>query len=119
MIDLNLQNVEELIFHDNKVQDLLPDFNYLFYQWRLARLSSTLKALAKRSLIDFLNGLTNEHLELLAIYFGTKVTLDKVDSHIVRNYIFEIDKIDLDKVEGYQNFSVFRDKDRLYICFWR
>jgi len=120
-VDLNLNNVEEVIFRDKKLQNLLPEFKDLFNQWKFAMTTPGFGALAKRTRMDFLNKLTPEHLNILQRYFGSQVLVDKMNYHTILNYHFNLEEVDteLNRVEGFQNFSVFRDETHLYISFWR
>jgi len=46
-MEINLQNIEEIIFLDKKVQEHLPEYRYLFDQWNLAHRVSGLKQMAQ------------------------------------------------------------------------
>jgi len=121
-VDLNLNNVEELIFRDKDCQNLLPEFKGCFSQWRFAVTTPGFRALGKRTLIDFLNDLTSEHIMVLCKYFGTReMTVDKLNYHTILNYEFDLEGLDteLNRVESFQNFSLSRDESRVYISFWR
>jgi hypothetical protein len=121
-VDLNLNNVEELIFRDKKCRDLLPDFKDCFRQWQFAVTTPGFGALGKRTLIDFLNDLTSEHIVVLCEYFGTRtMSVDKLNYHTILNYEFNLEGLDteLNRVESFQNFSLSRDESRVYISFWR
>jgi len=118
---LNLHNTEELMFHDKEVQKLLPEFQDLFNQWKFAFVTPGFKALGKKSVMDLLNGLTSEHVEILEKHFKSKVTISKMDYHVVRNCKFELTEVELGlkNMEGFPYFCVSRDKEQVYISFWR
>lgn len=120
MLTINLQNIEDLVFLDKKLQSQLPEFRHFFDQWRLAQHAPALRPMGRRAMLDLLNSLDN-HNALLSRYFGTSVTIDKLDYHLVKNYDFPLEGIEteINKVEGYMNFSAYRDKDHFYISFWR
>ena len=54
-MEINLKNIEEIIFFDKKIQLLLPEFRHFFDQWQLGQHIPGMKALAKRSVLDVLN----------------------------------------------------------------
>ena len=118
MINLNLQNVEELVFYDKKIQQLLPEFKNLFNSWALA-VQSSLRGIAKKSISDFLNQLTPEHIKILENYFSANLEIDKLDYRIVRNYSFPLDEINLDNVDTFSNVFLSRDDKQVHISFWR
>ena len=121
MLNLNLNNVEELVFFDKTLQNLLPEFRYLFDQWKLAKMSPALRTLGKRTLMDFMNDIGKEHIQILEHHFKTKVTIDKLDYHVVRNYTFSASELEgeLNKIKGFANFSTHRDGNQVYLSFWR
>ena len=120
-MEINLNNIEELIFYDKKLYKLLPEFKHFFDQWILAKRHPELRQLGRRSVIDLLNSLENEHIAILDNYFNAKVTLDKLDYHLVQNYDFNLNEAEekLSELKGFSNFSSYRNGDRLYISFWR
>jgi hypothetical protein len=123
MIVINLQNVEELIFFDKEAHKLFPDSKVYFDQWTLAQRIPSLRSLGKRSVIDFLNSVTDEGIERLESYFEDSVTLELIDYHIVKTYSFNVEgaEEELNSVPtvGYNNFNVSRNKNIVNITFWR
>ena len=118
MIILNLSNIEDLIFYDNKVKQKLPDFSDTFKQWAFAKQFSNFRQLVKRTLSDFLGSLTEQHIEILSQYFGTNVSIDNLDYHIVKNHTFDVDTTHLQEMIGF-TLSISRYRDNIYVTFWR
>ena len=123
MIVINLQNVEELIFFDKEAHKLFPDSKVYFDQWMLAQRIPSLRSLGKRSVIDFLNSVTDEGIERLESYFEDSVTLELIDYHIVKTYSFNVEdaeeELNSASTVGYNNFNVSRNKNIVNITFWR
>ena len=84
MLNLNLTNVEELVFYDKKLQASLSEFSNLFNVWTFS-LRAGLGPIGKKAVMDFLNGLKENHLEILEKYFNDTITVERSDYHIVRN----------------------------------
>ena len=120
-MEINLNNIEELIFYDKKLCKLLPELKHCFDQWTLAKRFPELRPMGRRAIMDLLNSLENEHIAILENYFNTKITLDKLDYHLVKNYDFSLDEAEekLSEIKGFANFSSYRNGDRLYLSFWR
>lgn len=122
-IEINIQNVEDLIFYDQKLQKLLPEFSGLFGQWKLAKQYPDLRSLGKRSIIEFLNKVTDEQTKIIEKYLGARVKFARIDSRIVRNYKFELENFEgsLGELEtdGFSNFFLTRNESQIYISFWR
>jgi hypothetical protein len=120
-MELNLQNVEEVIFFDKNLQSLLPEFRHLFDQWSLSKRVPGLQTLGKRTIIEFLNSLKIEHVRRLEEYVGTTILIDKIDGRLVQHHEGGLDLIETDlcKFVGFQDFCVHRDADKAYITYWR
>lgn len=121
---LNFQNVEKLIFHNEEINFNLPrELHNYVYTWQMARKASFLRQTAKKAVFDFLNALTEEHLDLLSELFEEPTSVEKIDYKTVRNYKIPISKFDicekLCEIEGYNYFTTWRDSDYLYISMWR
>lgn len=84
-------------------------------------MSPSLKSLGQKCVIDLLNSLDKSHVVVLSSYFGSEVTIDKIDYKIVKNVICDLDtaELELSEIQGFQNLAFSRDKDHLYVCFWR
>ena len=123
MIVINLQNVEELIFFNKETYELFPDSKVYFDQWMLAQRIPSLRSLGKRSVIDFLNSVTDEGIERLESYFEDSVTLELIDYHIVKTHSFNVENIEKElnstPTAGYNNFNISRNKNIVNITFWR
>lgn len=120
-MELNLQNIEDVLFFDKSAQSLLPEFRHLFDQWMLAKRVPGMQNLGKRTAIDLLNSLQAEHVRRLEEYFGTTILLDKIDGHLVKHHEGDLDFLEeeLCQYVGFKDFSVHRDAGRAYITYWR
>jgi hypothetical protein len=122
MIFLNIQNIEDLIFNNHKIRNLLPDLRHIIDQWTLSKYGM-LRSLKLRSLADMLNSLTPEHIKLLEKHFCDTIAIDKIDYNIVKNIIISLEPNEIEKVlpsfNGFDNIAISRDAKQLYISFWR
>ena len=119
MIILNINNVEDLIFYDSNIKKLLPEFTDMFRQWAFTKEYVGFRQLTKRTICDFLEALQESDIVILERYFGTKVSIDKMDYRTVKNVELDPDYAELEIQEDGFNFSIYRNKDRLYATFWR
>jgi hypothetical protein len=124
MIQLNFSNVEELIFFNKEVQNLLSIEKFsIFEQWRMAKRISFLSSIGKQAILDFLNTLNEEDIFILEKYFNEKIEVEKLNYTVVHNLIIPISESHicnyLCKTEGYNYFSTWRDEENLHITFWR
>lgn len=122
MIEINLNNIEELIFFDKNIQKQLPEFSHLFHQYRLAKMTPVLKTLGQKSVVDLLNGLKPEHMEIIRNYFNEEVTLTNIDYHIVKNIESSCDEleINLQEIEWLNpQFCIDSNGNQVYLSVWR
>jgi hypothetical protein len=65
--------------------------------------------------------MNDEHTKILSRYFNTKVIVDNLDYHIVKHFDYSLEDTydQLKQLEGFSNFSTYRNGDLLYISFWR
>jgi hypothetical protein len=123
MIRINIHNVEDVIFKNNEIWKQLPEIRYLRDQWRMSKISPIFKAMAKKSMIDFLNKVNLDQEKIISKQLGTSVTIDKLDYHLINNLDFHIDdaefELSLISEELYSYFTTYRKGDRIYATFWR
>jgi hypothetical protein len=122
MININLKNIEELVFKNPKVKSLFPDLRHLFDQWLLSYRFPALDTMRKQTIIDLLNALDGPHVEKLARLFGDMVYIEKLDHHIVKNINFSTNESierELTKHGSYTNIALSRSANQVYITMWR
>lgn len=123
MVQINIQNVEELIFYNKEIWKKMPELVHLRDQWRMSKMTPILRAMGRKALLDFLKSAKNIHEDILSDHFKTEVTIDKIERHLVKNIEFSLDDFDeyedFEFNEVYTSYSVFRDDKKVYITFWR
>lgn len=120
MLSLNIKNVEHLIFYDRPTRLLLSDLNSFFKAWETDSIKG-LRSNVKKTLCDFLNSLDEKHINLLEKHFGETVKVDKIDYNLIKCFTSSLSEAEclLCGYKGYNNFTISRDGDYVYICFWR
>lgn len=116
-----MHNAEELIFYDDKLKKLLPEFDDLFRQWAFTKQYTGFRQLNKRTVSDLLNSIQQEQLDVLEKYLGTKVTIDKLDYKVIKNMAFDINddiELQLNNIDDF-NLAIHRDENSLFMTFWR
>lgn len=119
MLILNPQNVEELIFYNKSLQQMLPEFRNTFSTWHLGKLMPSLRNLIQKSIFEFLDNIKDEHIKKLEEYFHTTIKIVNFDPHLVKSYSFDLQDCDLNEIELYENWFIWRDASKLYIDSWR
>lgn len=119
---IDIQNVEELIFYNKPLQKRLTDFQNTFDQWTLGKRVPQLGFLSQRAKLTFLESVQDEHLDIISEFLNEKVTTDPIDYHIGKNYTIPLEGLEewLLNHKGFNNnFCLGRDRDKVYISFWR
>jgi hypothetical protein len=125
MIEINIQNVEEIIFRNDEIWRELPDLRHLREQWRMSKISPILRAMGKKAILEFLNKVKKEHETAISKHLGTSVTIDKIDYHLVKSLELSIEDAELElnyleaEQPSYPYFGTYRKNDKIYITFWR
>jgi hypothetical protein len=117
-MEINLKNVEEIIFFDQKMSSILPEFRHFLDQWRLGKTIPALAALGSQSVLDLLNSIGPEQIKKLEEYFETEVIVNKFDKNIVKNHSMKIDD-SLCGYMGFKDFCIYRKDDQVSLTFWR
>jgi hypothetical protein len=119
-MEINLKNIEELIFFDKKLQDLLPEYRHIFDQWQIGQRVPGMKSLGQRSVFELLNSLGKKEISVLQNYFNDIIVLNRINNKIVDHYqSFFDDQNDLCQFFDYKDFCLTMDKDKFNITFWR
>lgn len=118
---INIQNVEDLIFHDKEIWKSIPDLVHLRDQWRISKMAPALRAMGRKAMLDFLSSAKSRHEDALSERFGQRVTIDRLDTSLVRSVEFSCSE-DFPEIvpdESYTGFSTHRKGDTVSLTFWR
>lgn len=117
-MEINLKNVEQIIFFDKKMREILPEFKHFFDQWNLGKMIPALSEMGSKSVLDLLNSLDTNHIQKLENYFGDSVIVNKINYNIVKSHEMLLGDSLCGFVE-YKDFCVHRNKENLSLTFWR
>ncbi len=119
-MEINLKNVEQLIFMDKSVQRLLPKYKYLFDQYNLSFMIPGMRSLAQRSVLDFLNAADGDAVAVLEGHFGQVVSIGKLQDALVEHYDCYIDDHEgLCAFSDFKEFCITRRGREAKLTFWR
>jgi hypothetical protein len=119
MVVLNITNVEKLIFQDDEIWKMIPDLSHMRDQWRISKLSPSLRPTGRRAMSDFLISAKNRYEGVISEKLGYNVTIDSIDNRVVTN--LELDSLDCDmQIQGfYSGFATYREGDRVFVTLWK
>lgn len=124
MVILNFQTVEELLFRNEEAQAVLPPyFASYFESWKLSKRIPALKQLGKSSVLDLLNGLQDEHVAALELFFGERIEVETLNYKAIRNVKIPLTDVEtcrcLCEASGFSYMNIWRDNRFLYVSMWR
>lgn len=117
-MEINLKNVEEIIFFDKKMHEILPEFRHFLDQWRLGKTIPALGGLGSKSVLELLNSLDETHIKRLEEHFGTSIIVMKIGPNIVKNHLIRKNDT-LCGFTEYKDFCISRNKEDVFLTFWR
>lgn len=124
---INFSNIEEIIFSNKEIVEELHEFSHIFYQWKISKISNSLKKISDECKLFILNNLKEDHVKRIEVILGTNIIIKKIDNNIIKNYKFNIHSIEKKmnelckngEIDGYKDFYMYRDKDSIEVSFWR
>jgi len=121
MIFLSINNIEELVFTDKKVREVLPSYKYLFDSYDLSKVSPALKQLGIRCFNDFLKKVNQNDLELLSKYLKNEIKVEFINTDCVKNIDCNFDEVEFYLPNNYNNIDlcVYRKGESLNITLWK
>lgn len=122
MIEINLQNIEELIFYNIKVQQNFPELYNTFQTWKIGNAVSSVKFLKQKAISEFCEKITDERKTKLENLLGDKIKFNILDPNLVKNYCFNLSILEkeLNNVKDkFEDFVVSRIADKISITLWK
>lgn len=121
MVKLDFAKAEELVFQDESMRRLLPEFAHLIDQYNLGVRVPPLRQLGKRSILEFLEKASASDLEVISRHVGYIVTKDDLDFQIVRNLDFKLENLcdSLCNCQPLTNLCISRNEETIQVTFWR
>jgi len=113
-----MNNVETLILKNKEIHNLLPDLKYIFDQWLMSYRLPFLRNLRQQAKLDLINYLSEKEIKILEAYFKETIAINKLDYNLVKNITIDLGQ-NLSDFDGFNNFTLSRDSDKIYITFWR
>lgn len=119
---INYNNVEEIFFYDSKLMESLPKLRGYWDQWKLSKVSPTLKPLGQRAKVDFINNLTSEEISKIELHFGQKISISKgLDYRLVSSHSCKINELEnlLSTLDPDGYVRMHREGDTINFLVWR
>lgn len=112
---INFFNIEEIIFFNKKLYPLLNNLRNILDSWQIGY-RFNLDNLRKQAKLDLLANL-KDYLPILEEFFKDSIILEDIQYNIVKNIELPIEDSCLNI--NFDNLCVSRDKDKIYLTFWR
>lgn len=120
MIQINLINVEELIFNQNVFKEKFLEFKHYFDQFERSKHFSFLKNSGTQAKIDLLKNLNKNHIEFIKNFYNEEIEIIKFDNDFCINIdsnIYELSE-KIDKI-NFNYFSIYRNNNDIKLTFFK
>jgi hypothetical protein len=120
-INLDYSNVEELVFENKRVMASLPQYKHLFDSWSLSKRVPTLKNLGQRSLLDFLESVTEDDVEIISIVTNKDVVFQELNLQIYFDIKSKLENLEneLSSVSNILDMCAYRNKNEVKVFLWK
>jgi hypothetical protein len=120
-ITLSFDNIENLVFSNNRVVASLPKYKDIFDSWMLSKRVPHLRNLHQKAILDFLQHVEDDELEIISII--NKVDITDVDRNFLRtkNIVCKPEELEfkLDKQLNIIGLALHRSKDEVKLLLWK
>jgi predicted phage-related endonuclease len=118
-MQIDFYNIEEKIFLEKRLQQLLPELKPLFDRWNFAKINGLFTFL-KSVENQLLDSLSEGHMSIIEEYYKETVIVNKNNTNIVKDYSYDLNEdFKLHKSREYKDFCISRDKNNVFLTFWR
>ena len=118
-MQIDFYNIEEKIFLEKRLQQLLPELKSLFDRWNFAKINGLFTFL-KSVENQLLDSLSEGHISIIEEYYKETVIINKNNTNIVKDYSYDLNEdFKLHKPREYKDFCISRDKNNVFLTFWR
>lgn len=95
MIQIGFHNAAELLFQNQLIRESLPRHKHLFDSWELSQKIPQMRSLGIRSIVDFLNNITDKEIEKISEIFKSPIDMMKIELNSFKNIVGTIDDFEL------------------------
>ncbi len=95
MIQIGFHNAAELLFQNQLVKNSLSRHKHLFDSWELSQKIPQMRSLGIRSVVDFLNNITDKEIEKISEIFKSPIEIMKIELNAYKNIVGTIDDFEL------------------------
>jgi hypothetical protein len=117
MIQIGFHNAAELLFQNQLIKNALPKHKHFFDSWELAQKIPQMRSLGIRSIVDFLNHLTEKEIETISEIFKSPIEIMKIELSSFKNISGNIEdfEMQLPLNINVSDFCVHRSKDKVSV----
>lgn len=117
MIQIGFHNAAEILFQNQLVKSSLIRHKHLFDSWELSQKIPQMRSLGIRSIVDFLNNVTNEEIEKISEIFKSPVEIMKIELNSYKNISGEINDFELQLPLNINvaDFCVYRKNNKVSV----
>jgi hypothetical protein len=119
--NLSIKQLEDFVFSNKIIQNSLPKYKSLFDGWTIAQSSPSLRSLATRCLLDFVELVNEDDIKTIENILGFKINLPKFNHSNVKYFTTDIEKLEnlIPNVSNYLETVLYRKGKEIRVLVWR
>jgi signal transduction protein with GAF and PtsI domain len=96
MITIGIHNIENIIFENKTIRDSLPRHKQYFDSWQLSKSIPFMRALGTRSILQFIDQVTDEDKKIISDILKTEVYFLEIDLTKILSYTGTTENIEFE-----------------------
>lgn len=118
---ISYKDVKDIIFENQLVKNSLPHYKSLFDSYFLSKISPELRNLGQRSILKFIDQVTEEDCDKISDILGYTIYIPKMDTNFCKNIKASIEDLEfyLEDVSNYKEMAIYRKGDEVKILCWK
>jgi hypothetical protein len=120
-MQINLGNIEQIIFQNSAVFSCLPELKPFLGQWKISQSVPGMRDMGKRAALNLMNILDDNMLSRISDCIGEDLSILRTSDKLVENISCDVEKLEsyICNYDGFTDLCVYRDGENVEITLWR
>lgn len=120
-MQINLGNIEQIIFQNSEIFSCLPELKPFLGQWKISQSIPGMKDFGKRAILNLMAALDDGMLTKISNCIGEDMSILRTSDKLVENISCDIDQLgeSICNYDGFTDLSVYREGEKIEITLWR
>lgn len=120
-MQINLENIEQIIFQNPTIFSCLPELKPYLGQWKLSQSIPGMKDLGKRAVLNLMSILDDKMLSRMGDCIGEELSILKTSDKLVESVSCNIEALHdiICNYDGFVDMCLYRESEKVDLTFWR